>query len=559
MSQAPSLRVFISYARRDCTDFADELLAGLEVAGFDPFLDRHDIAGGEDWEARLGGLIRAADTVVFVISPASVGSERCAWEVAKAEELSKRIIPVVATEVPEAETPERLRRRNYIFFSEGHSFARSLNELAKALRLDLDWIREHTRLAELAARWRDRDKAEVLLLRGSELEAAKTWLNGWKAGAPEPTDLHRGFISESDAAENVALGAERKRLEEMATAQAAREEALGQLSRRTTFGLVGAGGLTAVAAGLAYWGVDAEQRFNRERRQREEAQANSMEATIEREVLRKDVLGQLTAFAASPGEIASDGAVDDHSPYTKAVLEELANPNQSFQAALARSHAHVAKTSPTRQQPYVSSNLNADVFLGRKSETRRLKAITIWMNGMDGIPVPNARKDSEGWARRLSEDWGFETTSLDNPNLAEVTSALDGLVFAELDQRPGREAYQVRRAGLAPMRARGEAEEPIRPRTPMTFDRLYVHPPVGRENYAAPEDTMVAIFYAGVGFYYDGENYLALRGTSINSAAQLVATALSVSRLEGLARSRAAASLVVLDTNFSTLKNTPPA
>lgn len=202
MSEASALRVFISYARRDCSEFAEELLAGLEVAGFDPFLDKHEIAAGEDWEARLGGLISAADTVVFVISPASVTSDRCAWEVAKAEEFSKRIIPIVALPVSEAETPHGLKRLNYIFFSEGSSFARSLGDLARALRIDVDWIREHTRLAELAARWRGRNNAEVLLLRGSELEAAKAWLNGWKAGAPEPSDLHRAFIGESDVAEN---------------------------------------------------------------------------------------------------------------------------------------------------------------------------------------------------------------------------------------------------------------------------------------------------------------------------------------------------------------------
>ena len=40
-----------------------------------------DIAAGEDWEGRLGCLNEAADTVLFVISPDAVASERCAWEV----------------------------------------------------------------------------------------------------------------------------------------------------------------------------------------------------------------------------------------------------------------------------------------------------------------------------------------------------------------------------------------------------------------------------------------------------------------------------------------------
>ena len=74
------LKVFISYSRKDCSDFAEELVAGLELAGFAPFLDRHDIAAGEDWENRLGGLIQEADSVVFVISPEAVRSERCGWE-----------------------------------------------------------------------------------------------------------------------------------------------------------------------------------------------------------------------------------------------------------------------------------------------------------------------------------------------------------------------------------------------------------------------------------------------------------------------------------------------
>jgi hypothetical protein len=41
------LKVFISYSRRDAAAFADELVAGLELAGFDPFIDRLDIKPGE--------------------------------------------------------------------------------------------------------------------------------------------------------------------------------------------------------------------------------------------------------------------------------------------------------------------------------------------------------------------------------------------------------------------------------------------------------------------------------------------------------------------------------
>ena len=46
-------RIFISYARSDSAALAEELVAGLELAGFEPYLDRHDIAAAEDWQARL--------------------------------------------------------------------------------------------------------------------------------------------------------------------------------------------------------------------------------------------------------------------------------------------------------------------------------------------------------------------------------------------------------------------------------------------------------------------------------------------------------------------------
>ena len=143
-------RIFISYARSDGTQLAEELVAGLEVAGFRPFLDRQDIAAAEDWESRLGALILGADTVVFILSPAAVKSERCAWEVECATELGKRLIPIQAVPVAEADVPERLRRLNYIEFRTGQSFARPLGELVRSLRQDVAWIREHTRLSEAA-------------------------------------------------------------------------------------------------------------------------------------------------------------------------------------------------------------------------------------------------------------------------------------------------------------------------------------------------------------------------------------------------------------------------
>jgi hypothetical protein len=219
------LRVFISYSRKD-EDFAQELLVGLQIAGFEPYLDKHDIAAGEEWEQRLGRLIEAADTVVFVISPDAMASDRCAWEVNRTVELKKRLLPIVFRRVEEAQVAPRLKQLNYIFFDRPFSFAPSLQALAAALRTDVEWIREHTRIGEAALRWDGRGRNEALLFRGEELAAAKAWLAAQPEYAPEPTLLHHEFIKTAEDAEAARTSAERQRLDQMAAAQAEREKAL---------------------------------------------------------------------------------------------------------------------------------------------------------------------------------------------------------------------------------------------------------------------------------------------------------------------------------------------
>ena len=182
------LKVFISYSRKDSAAFVDDLVVGLEDRGFAPILDRHDIKPGEPWEARLGGLIEQSDTVVFVVSPEAVKSERCGWELDKTLALSKRLLPVIYKSLPDAEIPPKLSELQFIRFDTALGVMRPLRDLADALRVDLQWIREHTRLGELATRWDGRGRPISLLLRGDEINAAKEWMASRNAAAPEITD-----------------------------------------------------------------------------------------------------------------------------------------------------------------------------------------------------------------------------------------------------------------------------------------------------------------------------------------------------------------------------------
>ena len=277
------LRVFISYSRADCTPFADELLEALEVVGFDAFLDRHDIVGGEAWETRLDNEVSSADTIVFAISPASIDSEACQWEIQRARMRAKRIIPVVAIDVDEAKitTDEGqslfsyLRSLQFINFNTPYSFGGGLRRLTETLNTDLDWIREHTRLGGMARRWDENGRTEDLMLRGAELASAQQWMAGWKAPSPEPTEMHRAYINDSQASEDIRNSEERARLQEVEKLQEEREADLQKFQRRIGRARLGLSVLeclhwqqAAQRAGLASTPMNVLKRRNRMSQQR---------------------------------------------------------------------------------------------------------------------------------------------------------------------------------------------------------------------------------------------------------------------------------------------------
>jgi hypothetical protein len=250
-------KVFISYSRDDI-NFADQLVAALEGTGFDPLIDRHRIPGGEDWKAQLRHMIVEADSIVFVLSPRSAASKLCEWEVEEADQLNKRLIPIVCASLDGVSVPPRLANLNYIYFYadpkvSGSGFGHGLGRLVAALNTDLGWIRDHTRLGAVAERWHTRKKDVALLLRGDELEDAERWLALKPPNAPEPTELLRAFLSESRRAEMARLDKERQQLAEIAAAQAkiATEQTQRARSQRITRWVIGvAGALVLVGSGI---------------------------------------------------------------------------------------------------------------------------------------------------------------------------------------------------------------------------------------------------------------------------------------------------------------------
>src|SRR5262245_28439668 len=282
------LRVFISYSREDLY-FAEQLNAALDACGFECFIDRHGISGGEDWKRRLGNLISEADTVVFVLSPASAHSDICAWEVEEAARLGKRILPVNCRPLEGASPPPRLRDLNYIFFYAdpqlpGSGFGTGLASLIAALSTDFDWLREHTRYLQRATEWDRGGRPANRLLSGDEIAEAKAWAARRPQSAPEPTALHLDFIRASEQEAEAQSSAQRQQLDAMAAAQAERETALNkaeealkraaeaQRKRARIRNIAVVVSIFAVLAGWLYWRAELQ----REQAELQRAQANEI-------------------------------------------------------------------------------------------------------------------------------------------------------------------------------------------------------------------------------------------------------------------------------------------
>ena len=174
-------RVFLSYSRRDA-DFVEALEQALSARGMTVYVDRTAIEKGVDWWERIHQLIARSDAVVFVLSPDAAQSDICAREIDCALSLGKRLVPIVCRDVEGHLVPGAIAKINYIFFNGSGpggadvGFDAALGELVAALLTDIDWVREHTRLGELARYWDATGRPPEQLLRGRQLLAAVEWL-----------------------------------------------------------------------------------------------------------------------------------------------------------------------------------------------------------------------------------------------------------------------------------------------------------------------------------------------------------------------------------------------
>jgi hypothetical protein len=106
--------IFVSYSRQD-KDFVKKFHQALVGSGRNAWLDWKGIPLTADWWAKIQLAIESADNLIFILSPDSVASEVCQKELAHAEALNKRIVPVVYRDVNPNDAPNSLATINWSF------------------------------------------------------------------------------------------------------------------------------------------------------------------------------------------------------------------------------------------------------------------------------------------------------------------------------------------------------------------------------------------------------------------------------------------------------------
>ncbi len=112
------MQVFISYAREDLT-IAEKLRSDLVAAGYNPWMDTSEIAGGERWSKAITAAIGSSRAFVVLLSRKSEGKKFVQQEIALAfatqDNESHRVVLIIPLRIEDFHPAnERLNELNWI-------------------------------------------------------------------------------------------------------------------------------------------------------------------------------------------------------------------------------------------------------------------------------------------------------------------------------------------------------------------------------------------------------------------------------------------------------------
>lgn len=183
--ESSKLRIFISYSRQDVAT-ADALVEALTSRGFEVTIDRRDLPFGEKWQEELAEFIRLSDTVIWLVSDASINSPWVNWELDEVSRRNKRLIPVIVADTPRDKLPRQLGEIHMLPAEGVFEIERHIDVLVRVLDTDRSWLKEASRLQDRAAEWLAKGRNSALLLSRGALAEAERWKDRRPTRAPAP-------------------------------------------------------------------------------------------------------------------------------------------------------------------------------------------------------------------------------------------------------------------------------------------------------------------------------------------------------------------------------------
>ena len=96
--------------------------------------------------------------------------------------------------------------------------------------------------------------------------------------------------------------------------------------------------------------------------------------------------GTLIAFASDPKSIALDGFPGEHSPFTKALIDHLADPGVSIDTVMNRVRSEVWEATKNKQLPWVNTSIIGEFSLNPQAPP----AVVAALGGSAASPAPEA-------------------------------------------------------------------------------------------------------------------------------------------------------------------------
>src|ERR1044071_6319919 len=155
-SRDTKLVVFISYSRSDSAA-CESIVKCLEANEISVLIDRRDLPYGEEWQQELAHFIATCDRAIWLVSPASVVSKWCSWELQQLGRLAKKIVPVRIRSIADAELPESLAKVNVLPATGLFDEQTHLELLLESLLSNRAWVKQATRLSNAAQDWKAKE------------------------------------------------------------------------------------------------------------------------------------------------------------------------------------------------------------------------------------------------------------------------------------------------------------------------------------------------------------------------------------------------------------------